>query len=149
MCEVSKFAGLQNYSRQLYQQMNSFSGIFWQHLKSPPMLSPFIDLTPPPPRHILERPPPFIDLPPPPQSNFEEAPPHVLNTCGKPWAGGRDGGGGDDMNLGASFTWRQEWKILLENEFSGNLNITNCTIYPNYSDICSFKRKLGKISGNG
>ena len=80
---------------------------------------------------------------------LKSPPPHVLNTCGKSWAGGRDGGGGDDMNLGESFTWRQVWKILLENEFSGNLNITNCTIYPNYSDIYSFKRKLGKISGKG
>ena len=69
MCEVhfSKFAGLQAYSRQLYYQMNSFTGIFQQHFK-PSMLPPCIDLSP--------------------TSNFEEPPtplPHVLNTCGKLW----------------------------------------------------------------
>ena len=44
----SKFAGLQAYSRQLYYQMNSFTGIFWQHLKPPPppILLPCIDLGP-------------------------------------------------------------------------------------------------------
>ena len=52
------------------------------------------------------------------------------------------------MNLGESFTWGQEWKIVVENEFSGNLNI-NFKIYPNYGDIYSFKRKLGKISWKG
>ena len=31
----SKFAGFQAYSRQLYYQMNSFTGIFWQHFKLP------------------------------------------------------------------------------------------------------------------
>ena len=56
------------YSWQLYYQMNSFTGIFWQHFK-PPMLPPCIDLnTPPPPHQILKSPPP----------------PHVLSTCGKP-----------------------------------------------------------------
>ena len=39
----SKFAGLQAYSRQLYYQVNSFTGIFQQHLL-PPMLPPCIDL---------------------------------------------------------------------------------------------------------
>ena len=52
----STFAGLQTYSRQLYYQMNSFTGIFQKHLK-PSMLPPCIDLSPPP---------------------------HVHNTCGKP-----------------------------------------------------------------
>ena len=42
-----KFAGLQTYSQELYYQMNSFMGIFRQHFK-PPMLPPFIDLSPPP-----------------------------------------------------------------------------------------------------
>ena len=32
----SKFGGLQAYSRQLYYQMNSFTGIFQQHFKLPP-----------------------------------------------------------------------------------------------------------------
>ena len=31
----SKFAGLQAYSRQLYYQMNSFTGFFRQHFKPP------------------------------------------------------------------------------------------------------------------
>ena len=60
------------------------------------------------------------------------------------WGGGED----DDMNLGENFTWGHERKILAENEFSGNLNI-NFKIYPNYDDIHSFKRKLGKNSGKG
>ena len=56
----SEFAGLKAYSWQLYYQINSFTGIFWQHFKAPP---------PPhaPPMYWLK--PPF----------------HVLNTCGKPW----------------------------------------------------------------
>ena len=33
---MCKFAVLQAYSRQLYYQMNSLAGIFWQHFKSPP-----------------------------------------------------------------------------------------------------------------
>ena len=52
------------------------------------------------------------------------------------------------MNLGERFTRGQEWQILVENEFLGNLNI-NFKIYPNYGDIYSFIRKLGKISGKG
>ena len=61
------------------------------------------------------------------------------------------GGGGevDDMKLGESFTWGHEWKIIAENEFSGNLNIINFKIYPNCGGIYSFKRKLGKMSGKG
>ena len=39
----SKFAGLQAYSQQRYYQMNSFTGIFQNHLK-PLMLFPCIDL---------------------------------------------------------------------------------------------------------
>ena len=31
----SEFAGLQNYSWQLYDQRNSFTGIYQQHFKSP------------------------------------------------------------------------------------------------------------------
>ena len=42
----SKFAGLQNYSQQLYYQMNSFIGVFRQHFK-PLMLPPCIDLSSP------------------------------------------------------------------------------------------------------
>ena len=58
----SKFAGLQNYSQQIYYQMNSFTGIFQQQLKSPPpMLPPCIDLSPP--------------------SNFEELPPRAETPC--------------------------------------------------------------------
>ena len=53
------------------------------------------------------------------------------------------------MSLEESFTWGQEWQILVENEFSGNLNIINFKIYLNYGDIYSFKKKLGKISGKG
>ena len=30
----SKFVGLHAYSRQLYYQMNSFTGIFWQHRRA-------------------------------------------------------------------------------------------------------------------
>ena len=36
----SKFGGLRTYSRQLYYQMDSFTGIFRQHLKPPPPPSP-------------------------------------------------------------------------------------------------------------
>ena len=57
-------------------------------------------------------------------------------------------GGGVDMNLRESFTRGQEWTILVENEFPGNLNI-NFKIYLNYGDIYSSKKKLGKISGKG
>ena len=32
----SKFSGLQGYSRKLYLQMNSFTGIFHHHFKPPP-----------------------------------------------------------------------------------------------------------------
>ena len=42
----SKFAGLQTYSRQLYYQINSFTGIFRHHF-TPPMLSICTDLRPP------------------------------------------------------------------------------------------------------
>ena len=52
------------------------------------------------------------------------------------------------MNMGDSFTWGHEWKIHVEDEFSGNLNI-NFKIYPNYGDIYSFNKKLEKISGKG
>ena len=43
----SKFAGLQAESRQLYYQMNSFTGIF-DSILSPPLLPPCIDVSPPP-----------------------------------------------------------------------------------------------------
>ena len=61
----SKFSGLQAYSRQLYYQMNSFTGIFEQHFKfppPPPMLPPCIDLC----RHpyqILKSPPNWAQPP--------------------------------------------------------------------------------------
>ena len=42
----SKFAGLLAYSWQLYNQMNSLTGIFRQHFKPPPMLPSCIDLSP-------------------------------------------------------------------------------------------------------
>ena len=48
----SKFAGLQAYSRQLYYQINSFTGIFWQHFK-PPMLPTCFGLSPLPPFYSL------------------------------------------------------------------------------------------------
>ena len=51
----SKFAGLQAYSQQLYYQMNSFTGIFQQHFKSP-MLPACIDLSSP--NQILKSTPP-------------------------------------------------------------------------------------------
>ena len=51
------------------------------------------------------------------------------------------------MNLGESFTWGQEWKILVENEFAGNLNIISFKIYSNYGDIYSFKKNSEKILG--
>ena len=66
----SKFAGLQAYSQQLYYQMNSFTGIFQQHFKSP-MLPPCIDLSSP--NQILKSTPPLMG----------GTVPHVLNTCGK------------------------------------------------------------------
>ena len=60
---LSIFASLQDYSRQLYYQMNSFTGIFWHHFKTP-MLPPCIDLSPP--------------------HQIWKSPLHVRNTCGKP-----------------------------------------------------------------
>ena len=56
----NKFAGFQNYSQQLYYQMNSFTGIFQQHFK-PLKLPPCIDLSPPKP--IFEEPPPMFSTP--------------------------------------------------------------------------------------
>ena len=51
---VSKFAGLQAYSWQLYYQMNFITGIFGQHFKPPPC-SPIIDLSPLPcSQHLWE-----------------------------------------------------------------------------------------------
>ena len=66
---LSIFASLQDYSQQLYYQMNSFTGIFWHYFKPP--CSP----------HVLTYAPPI---------KFWRAPPptHVFNTCGKPWEGG-------------------------------------------------------------
>ena len=48
----SKFGGLQACSRQLYYQMNSFTGIFRQHVKLPPCPPQQIFRTPPPPPPI-------------------------------------------------------------------------------------------------
>ena len=53
-------------------------------------------------------------------------------------------GGGVDMNLRESFTRGQEWTILVENEFPGNLNI-NFKIYLNYGDIYSSKKNWEKF----
>ena len=41
--------------------------------------------------------------------------------------------------------------FLVKNAFSGNLilNTINFKIFSNHGDICSFKRKLDKISGEG
>ena len=44
---LSKFAGLQAYSQQLFYKMNSNTGIFQQNFK-PPMLPPCIGAAPPP-----------------------------------------------------------------------------------------------------
>ena len=70
----SEFAGLQAYSRQLYYQINSTTGIF-NRILSPPHAPPYIDLSPPSP------------------SNFEEPPPLFLKPVGNPgfvveWGGG-------------------------------------------------------------
>ena len=49
MCEevhFCKFAGLQAYSWQLYYQINSFTGIFQQHFKSPLPCCPMYWLKP-------------------------------------------------------------------------------------------------------
>ena len=74
----SKFASLQAYSRQLYYQMNSTTGIFNIILSPPPHASPMYWLKPP-------------------QSNFEEhcpsmegSPPcsqHLYETLGLLWRG--------------------------------------------------------------
>ena len=69
----SKFEGLQAYSRQLCYQINSFTGIFWQHFKPSHAPPPCIDLSPP---SDFEGSHPYPPLPIPT--------PHVLNTCGKP-----------------------------------------------------------------
>ena len=53
----SKFGGLQAYSRQLYYQMNSFTGIFRQYFKLPPC-PPCFDLSHPPPLHQIFSSPP-------------------------------------------------------------------------------------------
>ena len=52
---------LQAYSRQLYYQVNSFTGIFWQHFK-PPYAPPMYWLKPPPHR-ILKSPPSMFSAP--------------------------------------------------------------------------------------
>ena len=52
------------YSQQLYYQMNSVTGIFWQHFK-PPSHAPSMYWLKPPIRFWRG--------------------PHVLNNCGKPW----------------------------------------------------------------
>ena len=57
------------------------------------------------------------------------------------------------MNLGESFSWVHEQKIVfsifwVENTFSGNANTINFKIVT-YGDRYSFKWKLGKISGEG
>ena len=60
MCEeahFSKFEGLQPYSWQLYDQINSFASISRQHFKSLPC-SPMYLLKPPPPHQILKSTPP-------------------------------------------------------------------------------------------
>ena len=54
-----KFAGLQAYSWQLYQQMNSFTGIF-QHRLKPPILPPVLTHAP---YQILKSPPPMFSAP--------------------------------------------------------------------------------------
>ena len=72
----SKFAGLQAYSRQLYYQMDSFTGIFWHHFKLPHAPSMYW-LEPP---IKFEEPTPT----PNPMEGGGHSPPHVLNTCGKP-----------------------------------------------------------------
>ena len=46
------------------------------------------------------------------------------------------------MNLGESCTRGQKLKTVVENEFSGNLNIINFRVYPNSGDIYSIKREL-------
>ena len=75
----SKFAGLQTYSWQLYYQMNSFTGIFWQYFKPPPSCFPhLLTLGPPPPRIK------FWKAPPPPNGHLKSPQWHVLNTCWKP-----------------------------------------------------------------
>ena len=55
----SKFAGLQAYSRQLYYQMNSFTGIFRQYLKPSSHAPPMYWLKPPPIRFWRATPPMF------------------------------------------------------------------------------------------
>ena len=50
----SKFGGLQDYSQQLYYQMNSFTDIFDSILSSP-MLTPCFDLRLSPPHQILQK----------------------------------------------------------------------------------------------
>ena len=68
---LSKFAGLQTYSRQFYHQMNSFKGIFDS------ILSPHAP-------HVLTEASPHQILKSPPQWGRGDSCPHVLNTCGKP-----------------------------------------------------------------
>ena len=41
-CSTLPFAGLQANSRQFHHQMNSFTGIFQQHLKPPPAPPPHV-----------------------------------------------------------------------------------------------------------
>ena len=64
----SKFKGLEAYSQQLYYQMISLTGIFWQNFK-PPMLPPHIDLSPP--LQILKSPPPMPVGDPTPQTTWK------------------------------------------------------------------------------
>ena len=62
------------------------------------------------------------------------------------WEGGGTGWG-DYMSLGESFAWGHEEKTIVENEFSGNINI-NFKIYPNYGDV-DLKENWEKTSGKG
>ena len=52
----SKFGDLQAYSRKLYYQMNSFTGIFWEHFKLPH--APAMFWLEPTPHQIFRSPPP-------------------------------------------------------------------------------------------
>ena len=49
---------------------------------------------------------------------------------------------------GKVYIWYKH-SIFTYGSFSGNINTINFKIFPNHGDIYGFKRKFGKISGEG
>ena len=72
------FSNFQTYSRQLYHQINSFTGIF-DNILSPPHALPM---------YWLKRSHQILNSSPPPPNGGSHSSTHVLRSCGKAWEGG-------------------------------------------------------------